>query len=470
MAMLTTTQEENDIDDELECPLHWRLVLVVEAGETLKLPQMYLLDDEHENRIGRDPKVGLTMFLDDKKVSGLHATIRRDGKRWLIFDESSTNGVSVNGVRVTAAPIDAHCVIGLASQTFAVLNYGVELVDSAPPAGLEGRSFAAQQLFRQIMRLGPTGATVLFLGETGVGKSGCAKALHEFSGRKGSFIELNCASLEPDLLESTLFGHERGAFTDAVAKKTGFVEEASGGTLFLDEIGELPPRAQAKLLTFLDTRKFRRVGATAERTADVRIVCATNRDLKGAIREGKFREDLYSRIAAPSVAIPPLRERREDIPLLLEHRFKGANEAEQRNRSWITPAVLQALMVREWKRNIREFFEFVDKVKRLPPGADYSDLEFLAALVQPKKSPTDSPKAVIPARSDQGPTPNLSTRASIDVVLETIARQGRVTQADVKVTLRVSARRAQQILKEMEKMRLIARIGQGSHVYYVSAN
>jgi DNA-binding NtrC family response regulator len=187
------------------------------------------------------------------------------------------------------------------------------------PELLIGESPAMQRLRRQIARFGPTELPVLIFGESGTGKELVARALHDASGRRGELIAVNCGALPRELIESELFGHERGAFTGAQRRHLGCFGEADCGTLFLDEIGELPLELQPRLLRALENRAIRPVGAAREQPVDVRVLAATHRDLEQAVREGRFRADLYYRLCALEIAIPPLRERVEDIPLLIRH-------------------------------------------------------------------------------------------------------------------------------------------------------
>ncbi len=213
-------------------------------------------------------------------------------------------------------------------------------------------------------------ATVLILGETGVGKSWLARRIHQSSPRASKpFLEINCASLGPDLVESELFGHERGAFTSAADAKRGLVEAADGGTLFLDEIGELPLMAQAHLLSFLDTQRFRRVGGTRPLSADVRVLAATNLDLERAIGEGRFRKDLYYRLSVVPMRIPPLRERREDVPPLARDMLKDlASRRAIRDPILLTQPVVSAFERYEWPGNLRELKNVLERVLILNGG------------------------------------------------------------------------------------------------------
>ena len=223
---------------------------------------------------------------------------------------------------------------------------------------LVGVSAPIEEVRRLIARVGPTDATVLVLGESGTGKELVARAIHGISPRaKGPFVAVNCAGLAPELLESTLFGHTRGAFTGAVANREGLFGAAQRGTLFLDEVAETPPTVQAKLLRVLEDRRYTKVGATAEEIADVRLVAATNRDLRQEVSEKRFREDLFYRLHVVPILAPPLRERRDDIPLLAEM-FLGRSAARHglhgRGAPHISARALAALVDHAWPGNVRE--------------------------------------------------------------------------------------------------------------------
>ena len=228
--------------------------------------------------------------------------------------------------------------------------------------GLVGESPALRRAAEILARAAPSASTVLILGESGTGKEMAARALHAASPRIGRpFVAINCASLSENLLESELFGHEQGAFTGAVARKTGKLEVAHGGTLFLDEVGELPQPLQAKLLRVLQERTFERVGGTRPITVDIRLVAATNRDLKKAVAEGTFRDDLFYRLNVITLTMPPLRERREDIPLLASH-FAAVHGREVRGRPLGIAPAARALLVRYgWPGNVRELSNAIER-------------------------------------------------------------------------------------------------------------
>ncbi|HEY2295770.1 MAG TPA: sigma 54-interacting transcriptional regulator [Thermoanaerobaculia bacterium] len=235
--------------------------------------------------------------------------------------------------------------------------------------GLVGESAGLRRVWDVITRVAPTTSTVLILGESGTGKELAARALHRASRRAGEpFVAINCATLSETLLESELFGHERGAFTGAVERKTGKLEVAHGGTLFLDEVGEMPLQLQARLLRVLQERTFERVGSTKPIQVDIRLVAATNRDLLKAIAAGTFRSDLYYRLNVVAITMPPLRERREDIPLLASH-FAALHGRAVRGREVGISPQARALLVRyDWPGNVRELGNAVERAVVL--GAD----------------------------------------------------------------------------------------------------
>ena len=232
-----------------------------------------------------------------------------------------------------------------------------------------GEAPAFQSVLRSIQIVAPTDATVLIMGETGTGKELVARAIHELSGRsKGSFVKVNCAAIPASLLESELFGHEKGSFTGAVAQRIGRFELARGGTLFLDEIGEMPLELQPKLLRALQDQEFERVGGSRTIHTDARLVAATNRDLKAMVEENHFRADLYYRLHVFPLNVPPLRDRREDIPLLTRYFVQKHALRMGRNIETIPAPVLEALMKYDWPGNIRELQNVLERSVILSDG------------------------------------------------------------------------------------------------------
>ncbi|WP_447972842.1 sigma-54 interaction domain-containing protein [Nitrospira sp. Kam-Ns4a] len=220
-----------------------------------------------------------------------------------------------------------------------------------------------QEVYAKIAQIADSRTTVLITGESGTGKELVARALHYNSGRRhGPFVPLNCAALPEALIESELFGHEKGAFTDAVARRIGQFEAAHGGTLFLDEIGDLSPATQAKLLRVIQEREFTRIGGVQPVRVDVRIVAATNKPLEDLVRRKEFREDLYYRINVVSLRLPPLRERREDIPLLATHLLSRRLEEEGRPPQAFSKEALELLTAYPWPGNVRELENVIEQL------------------------------------------------------------------------------------------------------------
>src|SRR5271169_5201001 len=225
-----------------------------------------------------------------------------------------------------------------------------------------GKSPALESVLEQVERVAPTGSTVLIEGETGTGKELIARAIHNLSSRCGrAFIKLNCAAIPLDLLESELFGHERGAFTGAIAQKIGRFEMADKGTLFLDEVGDIPPALQPKLLRVLQEQEFERLGSGRTHKVDVRLVAATNRDLLKMVARGQFRSDLYYRLNVFPISLPPLRERREDIPALVTHFVKVFSRRMGKKVDSIPPETMAAFQGYSWPGNIRELQNLVER-------------------------------------------------------------------------------------------------------------
>ncbi len=226
---------------------------------------------------------------------------------------------------------------------------------------LLGSSGPMQKLYDQVGRVAPTSATVLLVGESGTGKELAAQTIHEMSRRKRApFLPLNCGAVSPQLIESELFGHEKGSFTGADRQHKGYFERAHGGTLFLDEITEIPQELQVKLLRVLETGTFMRVGTTTPISTDVRIICATNRSPEGAVTDGKLREDLYHRLNVFPIAMPPLRERGTDIELLAQHFLDVLNKQEGATKSFAAPTIA-ALYAHKWPGNVRELKNYVQR-------------------------------------------------------------------------------------------------------------
>jgi formate hydrogenlyase transcriptional activator len=232
-----------------------------------------------------------------------------------------------------------------------------------------GNSPALESVLEQVERVAPTDSTVLIQGETGTGKELIARAIHNISPRCGrSFVKLNCAAIPLDLLESELFGHERGAFTGAIAQKIGRFELADKGTLFLDEVGDIPPALQPKLLRVLQEQEFERLGSTRTHQVDVRLVAATNRNLVDLVKRNEFRSDLYYRLNVFPITLPPLRARHEDIPALVEHFVEIYGRRMGKQIGHIPPETMSAFVSYQWPGNIRELQNFIERSVILTSG------------------------------------------------------------------------------------------------------
>ena len=306
---------------------------------------------------------GNDVQLTDSQVSGIHCEIRLDERGYRLRDLDSTNGTFVGGLRINDVYVPPGSVlsIGTTRLRFQPLGESVEVALSPRQsfAGLIGRSIVMREMFARLEKLAQSDATVLISGETGVGKELVAESLHEHSPRaSGPFVVLDCGSIPQNLIESELFGHERGSFTGAVSSYAGAFERAHRGTLFLDEIGELPLAMQPKLLRSLERKEVRRIGGSRTIQVDIRVVAATNRDLGVEVNRGRFREDLYYRLAVARVHVPPLRERREDIEPLIEHFLSITPNAEGARLSTETVDLMKK---HDWPGNVRELRNVIER-------------------------------------------------------------------------------------------------------------
>ncbi len=323
-----------------------------------------------------------TLSLNDPTVSRYHVelTARGDGVR--VRDLDSTNGTFISGARLSEVIIEQDAVITVGKTQ---LRVQIAEQDLGRPPELSsfgkviGASSAMKQLFGILERVAPTDSTVVLLGETGTGKEVLAESIHQASKRKDKpFVVVDCGSVAPTLIESELFGHVKGAFTGAVADRYGAFLEADGGTVFLDEIGELPLDLQPKLLRVLEGGTVKRVGEDKPRRINVRVIAATHRDLEQMVEEGRFRRDLYYRLAVVLVHIPPLRDRLEDMPLLARHFVKQMGRGDFE----LPKPLLARFAAYHWPGNVRELRNVVE---RALAGAEFDPLP---------QEPSPSPKGV----------------------------------------------------------------------------
>jgi DNA-binding NtrC family response regulator len=374
---VTGRTHETDVVSGQEHALVQRFQLTVVGG-----PDEGKLFDSVGERVTLGTDAGAHVALTDRAVSRFHAEIEVTGGRAILRDLDSRNGVLVDSVPVLQAALRDGAVITL-GRTQLRFRLGDEPV-RIPLSSRErfgvmvGRSPALRAVFSLLERAAETDATVLLEGETGTGKEAAAESLHRESARRdGPFIVVDCGAIPPGLLESELFGHDKGAFTGALAEHEGALEAAHRGTVFLDEIGELGLELQPKLLRALDRREIKRVGASRYRQIDVRVIAATHRNLRAEVNAGRFRADLYYRLAVLQVRLPPLRQRADDLPLLVEHVLHGLGAADRDAAAMLrTREFLADLTRHAWPGNVRELRNYLERclafgeAAAAPPPAD----------------------------------------------------------------------------------------------------
>lgn len=306
---------------------------------------------------------GNDLVLEDETVSRYHVELTRRPEGILIADTGSTNGVFIGTMRVERAVVQPRTELRIGRTTVRIddgSRINVELNPNNELGSLKGHTPMMRRLFAQVRKAAQSDVPVLLIGESGTGKELFARAVHDLGQRaSGPFVIVDCASLTPTLVASELFGHEKGSFTGADRQHVGAFEQAHGGTVFLDEIGELPEELQPKLLGVLERRRFRRLGGKSEIDVDVRVITATNRALKAEVNEGRFRLDLYYRIAVVRLAVPALRDRPEDIPILAAHFLAQMGETSDIGELF-EPAQMAALSRHHWPGNVRELRNFVE--------------------------------------------------------------------------------------------------------------
>ena len=314
-------------------------------------------------RIGSHPSNDLV--LEDRQVSRFHCTLTLGRAAWQLTDSGSLNGSLLSGVRVRDADLPTtECELGLGGSLVRILPLraaSVARVFEADRFGeIYGTSLAMRQVFGLLEKVTGSSATVLIQGESGTGKELLAQEIVRRGPRaKRPFLTVDCSAISPQLIESELFGHARGAFTGAEKARVGAFEAAHGGTLFLDEIGELPLEMQPKLLRALEAREVRRLGENEARRVDVRVIAASNRNLEREVNRGRFREDLYFRLSVVTARLPPLRERPEDIPLLVRTFLERLGATD--HARLFTPQVFRELAAHDWPGNVRELRNYVER-------------------------------------------------------------------------------------------------------------
>jgi DNA-binding NtrC family response regulator len=371
-----------------------RCVWVLHSPDTTALDRRVPLPESLE--IGREPTGGRHgLALVDPRVSRRHAVVRQRGGLPIfeVRDLGSRNGTFVNGQRVEQETLTNGDLLRVGDT---LLEFGPsELSEAVPDSWVVGSSFSLGRVLADLERAAGSELPVLLLGEAGVGKSLLARWLHERSGRVGPFVPVNCGAIPSELVESYLFGHRKGAFTGATTDVVGVFEKARGGTLFLDEIGSLPLMQQPKLLRVLESREFSPVGFAGVLESDARVAAATNADLLAAVADGRFRHDLYTRLAGFMVRVPSLRERRADIPRLLTHfqQESGLGPPVE----WTADA-LERLLVYDWPGNVRELRFLTQRLSLLDDFESRLELRHLAML--------------LPELLEGGPSPGAATEGA----------------------------------------------------------
>lgn len=379
--MTTVATVYSDVLGE-RAPLAAQLVVVdgPDAGRAARLDATRV--------VGTDASCDLQ--VSDERVSGRHLQIEPAGDGFDVIDLESRNGTLYEGSKLERARLPLGATLKLGRSTLRITPVARAL--HVPPSrsqrfgALVGRSLAMREVFAVLELAAQSEVTLLVEGETGTGKELVARALHdEGARRRGPFVAVDCSALPEGLVESELFGHVKGAFTGATDARRGAFQRASGGTLFLDELGTMPANVQARLLRVLEERRLRPLGADREVDVDVRIVAGCRDELDPLVADGRFRADLFYRLAILRIRLPPLRSRREDIPLLVERLVVDRGLAPGANGTY------EALMAHDWPGNVRELRNIVDRSIALSPGAESAgDLRFL----QPDALPSADPLAV----------------------------------------------------------------------------
>jgi transcriptional regulator with PAS, ATPase and Fis domain len=356
--------------------------------------------DAGMERVSKGPTVvvgsheSVEVALTDRAVSRFHCELGVDGNRVRVRDLDSRNGTIVDGVTVLHAFVGSGATISVGRTKLRVSIGGepvkIAVAESTSFGLLVGKSMAMRAVLALLSRAAASDATVLLEGETGTGKEVAAESIHRESARRnGPLIVVDCGAIPTELLESELFGHEKGSFTGALKARTGAFQAASGGTIFLDEIGELPPALQPKLLRALQEKQIKPVGTERYVPVNVRVIAATNRNLRAEVNAGRFRADLYYRLAVLEVRLPPLRERREDIPLLVENILARMGVQDRPEvRELFTESLLDELSRCSWQGNVRELRNYVERCLALRAIA-----EIPLPVTTPGETPLQSLKA-----------------------------------------------------------------------------
>jgi transcriptional regulator with GAF, ATPase, and Fis domain len=375
-----------------------KLVVMSDTGDDGRAPEHSF--DKGEIRIGAMDDNDVVLPYDT--VSRYHCRIVQEDSGYVLHDLGSTNGTFINRVRIREAFLKPGCTIHL-GQTELKFNAGEEEVEIVPSrkdrcGDLIGKHPRLREIYAIIEKIAPTNTTVIIEGETGTGKEVVAQTVHKLSARAtGPMMVFDCGAVPENLIESELFGHEKGSFTGAIMTRQGLFEMADGGTIFLDELGELPIDLQPKLLRALESREIRRVGANKPIKVDVRIIAATNRNLEDEVRAGRFRQDLFYRLSVVRLILPPLRERAEDIPLLVKHFLK--TQSWNKGGKTFSRDALEVLQHYAWPGNVRELVNTIER------AVSFADGEQIEVRDLPDNISSAAPAPVTRPRSAPGLRP-----------------------------------------------------------------
>ncbi len=363
--------------------------------------------------VGRSSVNDIT--IKDNSISSTHFELRAEEDGFLLRDVGSTNGTMLGGCRVKEVYLSPNATFLAGNSTFKLLPSDEVMEIPLSPdehfQGVIGRSVAMREVFATLEKVAPSELTSLIHGETGTGKERIARAIHDASRRKSKpYVVLDCSAIPKDLMESYVFGHEKGSFTGATSQHKGAFEQANGGTLFMDEIGELDISLQPKLLRVLENREFKRVGGTSTIRSDVRVIAATNRDLREMVNEQTFREDLYFRLSVISILLPPLKDRPDDIPLLVEAFLDlVAQRRPDMPKMRLTADAMDFLMNYSWPGNVRELKNVIERAASLSSGTaiERPDLQLGGSIMNAPSTPSPAPASDDPD----------STRIDVDLTI-----------------------------------------------------
>ncbi len=383
-------------------------LVVVEGDDKGKAYEI----NKSKNYVGRSTVNDIT--VSDNSISSTHFELRAEEDGFLLRDLGSTNGTLLGGCRVREVYLAPNATFRAGNTTFKLQPSDevveIPLSEDEHFQGVIGGSVPMREVFATLAKVAPSELTCLIGGETGTGKERIARAIHDASRRSSKpYVVLDCSSIPKDLMESYVFGHEKGAFTGAVSQHKGAFEQANGGTLFMDEIGELDISLQPKLLRVLENREFKRVGGNQTIRTDVRVIAATNRDLREMVNEGTFREDLYFRLGVINIYLPSLKERTDDIPLLVESFLTMmAERRPDLPKMRLTADAMEMLMAYSWPGNVRELKNVIERAASLSSGSSIErhDLHLSNSLsASPINMAPSTPSRSNAAASDD---PNIS--------------------------------------------------------------